>query len=188
MSLKNGVLEGCLVDFGGPGGRFWRLRAQFFHDFRMFLAECAENLPRTCRGLAQLVDAYLRSLRFCGLAPLGRDLLRGGGAAVVPPRGFQLNPPHPAKDGWRVELFCTSAVPGGFWLCQGPCAFRRSHPKVRMKNDIGPFFQFFSIFWPSKKCFKICFEKITKKVRKSRFSASQNPPKIRRTAGSAQAC
>ena len=51
---------------------------------------------------------------------------KGGGAAVVPPRGFQLNPPHPAKDGWRVGLFCTSAVPGGFWLCQGRCAFRRS--------------------------------------------------------------
>ena len=37
---------------------------------------------------------------------------------------------------------------------------------------------FFSIFWPSKKCFKICFEKITPKVRKLRFSASQNPSKI----------
>ena len=37
---------------------------------------------------------------------------------------------------------------------------------------------FFSIFWPSKQCFKICFEKMTKKVRKSRFSASQKPPKI----------
>ena len=34
------------------------------------------------------------------------------------------------------------------------------------------------MFWPSKQCFKICFEKKTKKVRKSRFSATQNPPKI----------
>ena len=114
MYLKNGVLEGSRLDFGGPGVRFWRLRAQFFHNFRMFLAECAENLPRTCRGLAQLVDAYLRSLRFCGLAPLGRDLLRGGGAAVVPPRGFQLNPPHPPKAGRRMELLCTPLFPVGF--------------------------------------------------------------------------
>ena len=145
MSLKNGVLEGCLFDFGSPGGRFWRLRAQFFRDFRMLLAECAENLPRTCRGLAQLVDAYLRSLRFCGLALLGRDLLRGGGAAVVPPRGFQLNPPHPPKAGRRMELLCTPLVPGGFWLCQGPCAFRRSRSKVSIENASGHFFRFFGL-------------------------------------------
>ena len=97
-------MEGSRLDFGGPGARFWRLRAQFFQDFRMFLAECAENLPRTCRGLAELVDAYLRSLRFCGLAPLGRDLLRGGGAAVVPPRGFQ-------SAGHRR---CANGVPDSF--------------------------------------------------------------------------
>ena len=46
MSCKNGVLEAfrldleaSRLDFGGPGARFWRLKAQFFHDFRMFLAE-----------------------------------------------------------------------------------------------------------------------------------------------------
>ena len=114
MSLKNGVLEGCLFDFGSPGGRFWRLKAQFFRDFRMLLAECAENLPRTCRGLAQLVDAYLRSLRFCGLAPLGRDLLRGGGAAVVPPRGFQLQSAASARMAGVCDFSVLLWFPVGF--------------------------------------------------------------------------
>ena len=36
---------------------------------------------------------------------------------------------------------------------------------------------FFSIFGPSKKNFKICFEKSSKKMRKSKVLASQNPPK-----------
>ena len=48
VSLKNGALEGSGLDFGGPGARFWRSEAQFFHDFRMFLAVCAETLPRSC--------------------------------------------------------------------------------------------------------------------------------------------
>ena len=72
-----------------------------------------------------------------------------GGAAVVPPGGLQLNPPHPAKDGWRVGLFY-GAVPGGFWLCQGPCAFRRSIPKVLMKNTPGSFWPLKSLSWPPK--------------------------------------
>ena len=63
---------------------------------------------------------------------------------------------------WVLALPGTLRIP--------PVSFKSLHPKV--------FRTFFSIFWPSKKCFKICFEKMTKKVRKSRFSATQNPPKI----------
>ena len=37
--------------------------------------------------------------------------------------------------------------------------------------------EFFSIFGPSKTNFKICFEKSSTKVRKSRILASQNPSK-----------
>ena len=133
MSLKNGVLEGCLFDFGSPGGRFWRPRAQFFHDFRMLLAECAENLPRTCRGLAQLVDAYLRSLRFCGLAPLGRDLLRGGGPAVIPPRGFQLHSPHPGFEKFWEDLGKVLEAFSQAFLCQDPRAVSRS-PAERLNT------------------------------------------------------
>ena len=57
--LKNKVLEGSGLDFGGPRSRFWKLRGQFFRDFRMFLAMHAENLPRTCRELAEAHDACL---------------------------------------------------------------------------------------------------------------------------------
>ena len=103
MSLKiaswkplGSILDASVLDFGGPGPRFGRLRDQFFRDFRMFLAMYAENLPRICRSLAQLVDALLRSLSFCGLAPLGRDLSKWVGGGVPPPGGF--NPP-PTEGG-----------------------------------------------------------------------------------------
>ena len=86
-----------MIDFGSPGGRFWRLRAQFFHDFRMFLAECAENLPRTCRGLAQLVDAYLHryaSVASHRWAEIFQERVGGG---LKPPGGGP-PPPHPPSE------------------------------------------------------------------------------------------
>ncbi len=93
MSFKNTVLEapGSILeapglDFGGSGVDFFEIFACFWPCFPRTCRKFAKNL----RGLAQLVDAYLRSLSFCGLAPLGRDLPRGGGAAVVPPGGFAI--------------------------------------------------------------------------------------------------
>ena len=186
MSCKNGVLEGSRLDFGGPGARFWRLRAQFFQNFRMFLAECAENLPRTCRGLAQLVDAYLRSLRFCGLAPLGRDLLRGGGAAVVPPRGFQsaahrrcaVRARSPAKSSSAKYQYQsqTANLKG-----QAHSARLKSYTPLFFSpqegwDDRNPVTKFapsaFSgllnrFFCSPRVCFKNDFEKTSKKLRKS---------------------
>ena len=133
----------------------------------MFLAECAENLPRTCRGLAQLVDAYLRSLCFCGLAPLGRDLLRGGGAAVVPPRGFQSAAHRRCAGRARLKshrpqpkLQTYHKVPSSRWqaqvLCQalGPLSFSlprslgtTADPAPRSGNLLlcGFFFRFFAL-------------------------------------------
>ena len=126
-------MEGSRLDFGSPGPRFWRLRAQFFQDFRMFLAECAENLPRTCRGLAQLVDAYLRSLRFCGLAPLGRDLLRGGGAAVVPPRGFQLQSAAPPQVAPRAKFQIKVLAK---YLQASVAQLQKPRPKIRITPSL----------------------------------------------------
>ena len=57
--LKNCVLEGSKLDFEGSGPRFWRVWGQFFRDFHMFLAMYADNLPRTCRELAEAHDACL---------------------------------------------------------------------------------------------------------------------------------
>ena len=55
-------------------------------DLLMIFDVCADNLPRTCRELAEahtpaLIDNLLRP------ADVGQELPRGGGAAVVPPRG-----------------------------------------------------------------------------------------------------
>ena len=61
------------------------------------------------------------------------------------------------------------------YLSPGPRTFRRAGPKSPADLRLTVFF---SIFWPSKTSSKISFEKMTKKVRKSRVSASQNPPKI----------
>ena len=61
------------------------------------------------------------------------------------------------------------------YLSPGPRTFRRVGAKMTALSSL---LVIFSIFWPSKKSFKICFEKITKKMRKSRFLASQNLPKI----------
>ena len=58
-SLKNAVLEGSRLHFGGPGSRFCKLWGQFFRDFGMLLAMHAENLPRTCRELAEAHEACL---------------------------------------------------------------------------------------------------------------------------------
>ena len=89
--LKNGVLEGSRLDFGGPGVRFWRLRAQFFHHFRMFLAECAENLPRFCPACGRLSSiATLLWPRTVG--PRSSEGGWGGGG---PPLGV-FNPPATA--------------------------------------------------------------------------------------------
>ena len=91
MSFKNGVLEAPRLDFEAPGLDFGGSEAPFFQDFRMFLAMCTENLPRTCRGLAQLVDACLRSLSFSGL-PSHAENFQGGWGGGGPPLGV-FNPP-----------------------------------------------------------------------------------------------
>ena len=82
---------------------------------------------------------------------------------------------------WRV-LSCSaskaqaqiSGLPP-LYLSPGLRTFRRADPKspADLRRTT-----FFSIFSPSKTSSKVCFEKITKKVRKIRFLASQNPPKI----------
>ena len=61
------------------------------------------------------------------------------------------------------------------YLSPGPRTFRRAGVKMTALSLCWPFF---SIFSPSKKFFKICFEKKTKNVRKLKFLASQNHPKI----------
>ena len=167
------ILEGPGVDFGGSGLNFFKIFACFW-----------PNLPRTCRGLAQLVDAYLRSLRFCGLAPLGRDLLRGGGAAVVPPRGFQSAAhrrcagraePQPHRLQPKLQILpqmakllmasSSSCSEGSytplFFSPQEPGDHRRPCAKKR-KN--GTLWLFFSIFCLSELQSKFCIEKTSKKV------------------------
>ena len=60
------------------------------------------------------------------------------------------------------------------YLSPGPRTFRRAGSK---KSPPPLFFNFFSIFWPSKTFFKISIEKSSQQVRKSRFSAPQTLPK-----------
>ena len=100
MSFKNGVLEGSKLDFEGSGPRFWRVWGQFFREFHMFLAMYADNLPRIefppphCRDLSKFRQAMecppLIATLLCPFT-VGPKSSKGGGAAVVPPRGFQLN-------------------------------------------------------------------------------------------------
>ena len=49
--------------------------------------------------------------------------------------------------------------------------------KLQEKRGKKFFVAFFSIFYPSKLQSKFCIEKMTKKMRKSRILAFQNPPK-----------
>ena len=60
-------------------------------------------------------------------------------------------------------------------LCLSPAgrSIRRPVPKWVSFSSL---LALFSIFWPSKKMFEICIEKIPKKVRKSLILVSQNPP------------
>ena len=77
------ILEAPGLDFGGS-------EAQLFQDFRMILALCAENLPRTCRDLSRFCQAIERlpsiAKLLCPLSigPRSSEVGWGGGG---PPRG-----------------------------------------------------------------------------------------------------
>ena len=148
-------MEAPGLDLGGSGldfRRFWT--SQTMPEGFSWVANA---LPPTCpaslgrskaksdRDVAKSQDVCLECLCSRVLAAMGEVLTEWGGRRCPPPGGFQLNPPHPPKAGWRMGFFCTSAVPGGFWLCQGPCAFRRSRSKVSIENDSGHFFRFFGL-------------------------------------------
>ena len=60
------------------------------------------------------------------------------------------------------------------YLSPGLRSFRRPGPKIR---QLPTWTLFFWIFGLSKTSSKICFQKSSKKMRKSKFLASQNPPK-----------
>ena len=127
MSFENGILEASGLDFGGLGPPFWRVRASFSKALDVIFGTTnAKNAQKPAKTKAPSQGGQTAKWWV------------GGGD---PPGGFQLNPPHPAKDGWRMGLFC-GAVPGGFWLCQGPCAFRRPILKVLLSNGPGHFFRF----------------------------------------------
>ena len=177
----------------GLGSIFTR----FSHVFGHVCRELAENLPRhtTPVSIANL-------LRLSDVGPRSSE---GGGAAVVPPWGFGIRRP-PQVWQRRAGPLCFNSGPickvltpkdlsEKFWP-QGsgfPSLFlspgARGPPEPRPQNpssaSLGPFW---SIFCPSETRFKICFEKTSKKMRKSRISGSQNPPQIRRTDLGAQAC
>ena len=122
---------------------------------------------------------------------------------MVPPGGFQLNPP-PTEGGQGVlntpSYFLAYFLPNlsyiqpasytSYILGLPPLSFslpRRSRippgrPKKITCGFLGPFL---AIFWPSKKLLEKCFEKTSKKMRKSRIwppktlsKPSQNPSKI----------
>ena len=65
-------------------------------------------------------------------------------------------------------------LPPSLFLSPRGRAFRKADPKIGQCNHVG---FFFAIFWPSKALLEKCFEKPSKKVRKSRILASQNLPK-----------
>ena len=65
----------------------------------MFLAMSADNLPRTCRELAENLPRHTMPASIDNLLrpdDVGRELPRGGGAAMVPPGGFAIK-----RDGFR---------------------------------------------------------------------------------------
>ena len=94
--------------------------------FCMFLAMCAESLPRTCRGGVQLVDPYLRSQNFCGLALLGRDLPH--------------DPLEPSKSLRKSDVFKNNLLEGS--------GLDFGRPGARFWNLRGQFFEIFACFWP----------------------------------------
>ena len=121
----------------------------------------------------------------CGCYPLGHSIWPGGMRVSDPP-------PHrrwrrvldsqskslPISIKPQVLSFKSLGLEFGLpplYLSPGPRTFRRAGPKKRKSLF---FSVFLSIIWPSATDFQICFEKSSKKVRKSRILASQNHPKI----------
>ena len=117
-----------------------------------------------------------------------------GEAAVAPPWG-EFNPPptegvqgvldptHILKinaSSWLypstfLYLLHLKASPPSLFLSPGGRAFRRADPNSSVCSSWGGFLL---IFWPSKTLLEKCFEKTSKKMRKSRIWASENLPKI----------
>ena len=80
----------------------------------------------------------------------------------------QLQKPRPRSPDYPLSI-----SPPGHAHSAGPTQ------NLRRSSGGRSFVRFFSIFWPSKTEFKICFEKISKKMRKSMILASQNGLKMR---------
>ena len=74
----------------------------------------------------------------------------------------------------RLEIEARFAFPPSYNPSPQACTYRSIDPKI---GDDRSCWLFFSIFCPSNLHSKICIEKITKKMRKSRILASQNPSK-----------
>ena len=108
MSLKNAVLEGSKLDFGGPESRFWRVRARFskildIADDARRPVWVANTLPPTCpasvgrsraksgRDLAEPQDFCLECLCFRVLAAMGEVLTEWVAGGVPPPGGLSMN-------------------------------------------------------------------------------------------------
>ena len=89
MSLKNGVLEGSRLDFGGPGPRFWRVLGRFFRDFR----QKQPQTTKTCQERTSITDLP------------DRQRWVGGGD---PPRGVSIRrPPKVCEACWTtITIAC----------------------------------------------------------------------------------
>ena len=74
----------------------------------------------------------------------------------------------------RLEIEAKFAFPPSYNPSPQDRTYRKAAPKLGPKTFLATFF---SIFCPSNLHSKICIEKITKKMRKSRILASQNPSK-----------
>ena len=85
MSFKNGVLEASGLEFGGPGPRFWRVRASFFRD----LGPLGEKNAGTNFELeAEAAQFQLGARVGCSSLDFrGRDLPQEWVAGGVPPPG-----------------------------------------------------------------------------------------------------
>ena len=90
--FKNGVLEASGLDFGGPGPRFWRLRASILEapglDFRASRPTCSGKTLFPQVSCLKRFPPSFSSFPNC-MAVLQHSCHQKGEAAVVPPGGFQ---------------------------------------------------------------------------------------------------
>ena len=180
---------------GGLRARFWRSRASILEGlgsiFPRFSAKTTinvKNLPRKDIDHRFAGPPRVGVRRWSPMGDFNPPPTEGVRSVLdTQPHRFQIRPDQSQRANLKGQaLYARPGSCSPLFFSPQEAGDHRSPPlNLRVLRLVGPLGSFFC---SSDTLFKNDIEKTSKKMRKSRILASQNPPKIRRTAFGAQAC